>query len=258
MWKKGICVLVIVILVGAFGLDTMKVEAQGGKDKMDRQTVPLPTLQTEFPGVVFVKGDSASNQIALTFDDGPDPRFTGQVLEKLEAYNVPATFFVLGERVTANPDLLRRVIDGGHEIGNHTYSHLNLAEASVAQLEQELTETGDAVEAITGYRPSLFRPPYGFITREQVERLASLNYSVIGWDVDPLDWDGTPAAQVAQTVLQEAGAGSIILLHDGGDVDTENPEIFSADALDEIIPALQNQGYTFVTVSELLDVSRSE
>lgn len=145
MWKKGICVLVIVILFGAFGLDTMKVEAQGGKDERDRQTVPLPTLQTEFPGVVFVKGDSASNQIALTFDDGPDPRFTGQVLEKLEAYNVPATFFVLGERVTANPDLLRRVIGGGHEIGNHTYSHLNLAEASVAQLEQELTETGDAV-----------------------------------------------------------------------------------------------------------------
>ncbi|WP_054708156.1 polysaccharide deacetylase family protein [Bacillus sp. JCM 19041] len=258
MRKKGILIVVVVILFCALGLRTMKVDAQGGRDERDRQTVPLPTLQTEFPGVVFVKGDSSSNQIALTFDDGPDPRFTGQVLDKLEAHNVPATFFVLGKRVTANPDLLRRVNDAGHEIGNHTYSHLNLAEANITQLEQELTESGDAVEAITGYRPSLFRPPYGFITREQVERLADLNYSVIGWDVDPLDWDGTPAGEVAQTVLQEAGAGSIILLHDGGDIDTENPEIYSADALDEIIPALQNQGYKFVTVSELLGVPRSE
>ncbi|WP_255301197.1 polysaccharide deacetylase family protein [Bacillus sp. Marseille-P3800] len=216
------------------------------------QTVPLPQLQGEFPNNVFVNGDRSSNQIALTFDDGPDTRFTGQVLDKLETYNVPATFFVLGMRVNDDPELLSRVQAGGHEIANHTYSHPNLTDLSVAELEQEVNQTNEAIESVTGSTTSLFRPPYGFITREQTERLVALDYSIIGWDVDTLDWSGIPAAEVAETVLTNTQSGSIILMHDGGDVDTENPEIYSADALDEIIPALQEQGYTFVTVSELI------
>lgn len=167
-------------------------------------------------------------------------------------------FFVLGMRVNSNPDLLRRINSEGHEVGNHTFSHPNLTNASVDELVQEVTDTEQAVEAVIGYRPRLFRPPYGFITRPQVERLAELNNSIIGWDVDTNDWQGIPAEEVAQTVLQTTNAGSIILMHDGGDVNTANPVIYSADALDEIIPTLQDQGYTFVTVSELLGVSRAK
>lgn len=253
--KKGIVVSMICFLLMSTSLMTVSAK-QGNED--ERQTVPLPTLQTEYPGVVFVKGDTTTKQIALTFDDGPDPRFTGQVLDKLKTYDVPATFFVLGMRVNSNPDLLRRINSEGHEVGNHTFSHPNLTNASVDELVQEVTDTEQAVEAVIGYRPRLFRPPYGFITRPQVERLAELNNSIIGWDVDTNDWQGIPAEEVAQTVLQTTNAGSIILMHDGGDVNTANPVIYSADALDEIIPTLQDQGYTFVTVSELLGVSRAK
>lgn len=255
MRKKGIIASVICfLLMSTLPLNDASAEGNDG----ERQTVPLPTLQSEYPGVVFVKGDPTTKQVALTFDDGPDPRFTGQVLDKLEAHDVPATFFVLGMRVNSNPELLTRINNLGHEVGNHTFSHPNLTDASVDQLVQEVMDTEQAVEAVIGYRPRLFRPPYGFITRPQVERLGELDNSIIGWNVDTNDWQGTPAEEVAQTVLQTTTAGSIILMHDGGDVDTANPEIYSADALDEIIPALQGEGYTFVTVSELLGVPRAK
>ncbi|RQW22369.1 polysaccharide deacetylase family protein [Bacillus sp. C1-1] len=244
MMKKRM--IAVVFLLTLFGIGLTNSE------QAYAQIVPIPTLQDEFPGSIFAHGDRESKRIALTFDDGPDPRFSGQVLDKLEQYDVPATFFVLGMRANEDPDLLSRIQAGGHEIANHTYSHPNLTDKSVDELEQELNQTNDAIESITGNTPKLFRPPYGFITREQAGRLVTLGYSIIGWDVDTLDWSGIPASEVTDTVLQDTQAGSIILMHDGGDVDTANPEIYSADALDAIIPALQEQGYTFVTVSELI------
>ncbi|MBU8597226.1 hypothetical protein CHH78_07170 [Shouchella clausii] len=258
MRKKGILAIFVFIICISAGLRCVQAIDSGNEETSVRQAVPLPVLQTQFPGVVFVKGDPASNQVALTFDDGPDPRFTEQVLTKLDQHHVPATFFVLGKRVEANPELLVRLNQAGHEVGNHTFSHPNLSEGSLEQLEAEVTKTEEIIEATIGYRPRLFRPPYGFLTAEQVGRLQALNHIVVGWDVDTLDWQGIPAQEVTETVLQGVESGSIILMHDGGDVDTPNPEIYSADALDEIIPELQSQGYTFVTVSELLGVSREK
>ncbi|MFB4261442.1 chitooligosaccharide deacetylase [Niallia circulans] len=258
MRKKGILAILVFIICISAGLSCVQAVGSGNEKTSVRQAVPLPALQTQFPGVVFVKGDPASNQVALTFDDGPDPRFTEQVLTKLDQHHVPATFFVLGKRVEANPELLVRLNQAGHEVGNHTFSHPNLSEGSLEQLEAEVTKTEEIIEATIGYRPRLFRPPYGFLTAEQVGRLQALNHIVVGWDVDTLDWQGIPAQEVTETVLQGVESGSIILMHDGGDVDTPNPEIYSADALDEIIPELQSRGYTFVTASQLLGVSKEK
>ncbi|EZH64623.1 hypothetical protein DH09_19020 [Bacillaceae bacterium JMAK1] len=222
-------------------------------DTMDaRQVGSLPGLAEQYPELVFVRGDGASNQIALTFDDGPDPRFTDTVLNALEEFDVPATFFVLGQRAEANPDYVSRIVDEGHDIANHTYSHADLADLTVDEMEQEIDQADAVIENIVGFRPRLFRPPFGSISEEDVVRLGEMNNVAIGWDVDPNDWQEIPADEVSERVIADTTAGSIILLHDG--VDSPELTLNSPEALQTIIPELQSQGYEFVTVSELIGI----
>lgn len=191
-------------------------------------------------------------QVALTFDDVPDPRFTPQILEELSKHGVRATFFVVGHRAEKHPDLLRRIHSEGHIIGNHSYSHPQFGSRSVIQFQQEILRTEQIIANIIGYRPRLIRPPYGEITENQVRWVKQHGYKLVNWNVDSLDWKGIDKEKVKRNVLNAAGAGSIILMHGGGG--TSSDLSGSIAALPDIITGLRDKGYQFVTLPELLDM----
>jgi peptidoglycan-N-acetylglucosamine deacetylase len=230
-------------------------DLKGGPENSElrQQPVDLRILQQRYPDVFFLQGPSDQKRVALTFDDGPDQRFTNDILDVLNQYNVPATFFLLGSRAVAYPEIVTRIKDEGHVIGNHTYFHPNLVvESDLETLEREVIRTEDALNSIIGYRTKLFRPPYGFLYNELVEKLAELDYSVIGWSVDSLDWQEDPPEVIASNVLDNVQPGAIILMHDGADWDGDRTN--TIESLHQIIPTLQEQGYEFVTVPELLNI----
>ncbi len=227
---------------------------EGGPERIDRQ-VPVSNiiLQQLYPDIVILHGPTTENKVALTFDDGPDPRFTSDVLDVLSQYNVPATFFLMGSRAIAYPEIVERMVNEGHIIGNHTYWHPNLVKkGDIATLDREVARTEDTLNQLIGYRTSLFRPPYGFLNEELVERMGQLNYNVIGWSVDSLDWEELGPQVIAETVLGNVHPGAIILMHDGGDWDADRTG--TIESLHLIIPTLQEQGFEFVTVPELLNI----
>ncbi|WP_339230909.1 polysaccharide deacetylase family protein [Oceanobacillus sp. FSL K6-2867] len=231
-------------------------DLRGGSENPERerqQPVDLRILQQRYPDVFFLQGASDQNQVALTFDDGPDPRFTNEILDVLNQYGVPATFFLLGSRTAAYPEIVTRIQNEGHVIGNHTYFHPNLVdEADIRALEQEAIRTEDELYDMIGYRTHLFRPPYGFLYDELVEQLARMNYSVIGWSVDSLDWQEDPPEVIASNVLDNIHPGAVILMHDGAE--WEGDRTNTIESLHQIIPSLQEQGYEFVTVPQLLNI----
>ncbi len=223
------------------------------EDMPDPQPVDLRILQQRYPDIFFLQGPTDQKRVALTFDDGPDPRFSNDVLDVLKQYNVPATFFVLGSKAVANPEIVKRMQNEGHVIGNHTYAHPNLVEESnLETLEREVTRTEDALNGIIGYRTKLFRPPYGFLYNELVEKLRDMNYYVIGWSVDSLDWQEDPPEVIASKVLDNIHPGAIILMHDGAESGGDRTN--TIESLHQIIPVLQEQGYEFVTVPDLLNI----
>jgi len=218
------------------------------------------------PYVVQRTGGSDPKLLALTFDDGPDPAWTPKILDTLEAAKVPATFFVIGENALQHPGLLRRMIADGDEIGNHSYTHPNLANASAAQTLLELNATQRLVEAYTGHRMTLFRAPYfGDAEPTTADELGpaleaqKAGYTVVGLHVDPNDWQrpGTDAI-VDQVVMQvhaatPAASGNVILLHDGGGDRSQ-----TLAALPRIIATLRQQGYRFVPASQLAGIPQAQ
>ena len=229
---------------------------KGGPENPERvlpQPVDMTILQKQYPDTFILRGPTDQKRIALTFDDGPDPRFTEDVLNVLNQYNVSGTFFLMGSRAIAYPEIVERINNEGHVIGNHTYFHPNLVkEADIPTLEREVIRTENTLNDIIDYRTSLFRPPYGFLYNELVEKLAEMQYLIIGWSVDSLDWEEDPPEVIASTVLDNIHPGAIILMHDGADWDGDRTNTIAA--LRQIIPALQKQGYEFVTVPKLLNV----
>ncbi len=218
-----------------------------------QQPIDLRILQQRYPDIFFLQGPADQKRVALTFDDGPDPRFSNGVLDVLKQYNVPATFFVLGSKAVANPQIVKRMQSEGHVIGNHTYAHPNLVkESGLGTLEREVTRTEDALNDIIGYRTKLFRPPYGFLYNELVEKLRKMNYYVIAWSVDSLDWKEDPPEVIASRVVDNIQPGAIILMHDGAEPGRDRTN--TIESLRQIIPKLQEQGYEFVTVPELLNI----
>lgn len=233
-------------------LSDFKVE-NGNSERDPEQPVDLRILQQRYPEIFFLQGPTDQKRIALTFDDGPDPRFSNDVLDVLKHYNVPATFFVLGSKAVANPEIVKRMQNEGHVIGNHTYAHPNLVEeADLETLEREVTRTEDALNEIIGYRTKLFRPPFGFLYNELVEKLGNMNYYVIAWSVDSLDWQEDPPEVIASKVVDNIHPGAIILMHDGAESSGDRTNTILS--LQQIIPILQDQGYEFVTVPDLLNI----
>jgi cellulose synthase/poly-beta-1,6-N-acetylglucosamine synthase-like glycosyltransferase/peptidoglycan/xylan/chitin deacetylase (PgdA/CDA1 family)/spore germination protein YaaH len=211
----------------------------------------------EFP-TLYHQGAGGEHQVALTFDDGPDPKWTPKVLDILKAAGVKAAFFVVGANAEQHPDLVKRIVAEGHEIGNHTYYHPNLSLCWPEHIRLELNATQLLIETITGRSTTLFRPPYNADTSPSSLgdlaplRIANdLNYLVVLENIDPQDWARPGADVILQRVKQQRHDGSIILLHDAGGDRSETIE-----ALPKIIDWLRTRGDTIVPLSDLIGSSR--
>jgi peptidoglycan/xylan/chitin deacetylase (PgdA/CDA1 family) len=202
-----------------------------------------------FPDV-FVREGPSLKRIALTFDDGPDTVYTPQILAILARKHVHATFFVLGQQVQRYPSVTKRILREGHALGNHSFDHADLSRVSPARLDWEVISTDRLLRRYTGSHTAWFRPPYGSVNPFLLRRMQRMGYRVVNWSVDSNDWRSLSANRVEANVLSAVRPGSIILQHCNG-----NPkEILagSVAALPAIIETLRAQGYTFVTVPELL------
>ena len=157
--------------------------------------IKLKDLRKKYPNTFKFQG-SHVKQIALTFDDVPDSRFTPKVLDQLKRQGIKATFFVVGHRAKKHPDLLRRIHAEGHIIGNHSYTHPQFKRRSAKQFETEIKRTEKIIEDTIGYRPKLIRPPYGEINEAQLKWAQKNGYCIVNWNVDSLDWKGLNKQQV--------------------------------------------------------------
>jgi peptidoglycan/xylan/chitin deacetylase (PgdA/CDA1 family) len=193
--------------------------------------------------------DEQDPVVALTFDDGPNPPVTGRVLDVLDRYGVPATFFCVGLHASAHPEELARMSEAGHALGNHTWSHPFLPDLSRRELELQLERTDEAIEAVAGARPvRLFRPPYGSRSRDVISWLGrDGGPATVLWDVDTGDWAMPGAPAIADSVLTRARPGSVVLMHDGGGDRSQ-----TAEALPAVIEGLLARGHRFVRADELL------
>ena len=182
-----------------------------------------------------------SKKIALTFDDGPHPYYTEQLLDGLKERDVKATFFVLGKHVEEYPELVRRMSEEGHLIGNHTYSHIQLNQGNSEAFKEELVKTSELIENLTGQEVQYVRPPYGTWDKKFEKEL---NMFPVLWNIDPLDWSSSNVSNIVQKLKAKAKENAIILMHD------EYKTTVTASL--QIIDELKEQGYEFVTVEELL------
>lgn len=198
--------------------------------------------------VVVTRAATQDKIVAVTIDDGPHDKATPRMLEVLRDTGIKATFFILGKSAEEYPDLVRQAIADGHEIATHGYSHRNMARMSRAECEEEW-EKADRILTELGADAKLFRPPGGAYGQSLIEGAKQRGYHVILWDVDTRDWQVPSADTIAERIVNGVRPGSIILLHDG-----QYP-IHSADALRKVAERLKADGYSFVTVSEMLGIS---
>ena len=242
----------IALALAALGLAFTTVRAQ------DPAVAASPTPATETTGPIaappkFVWSDVHVNgpYIAMTFDDGPSAKLTPQLLDILKARNMHVTFFVLGEMVKPHPEILRRAVAEGHEIGSHSYDHPDLAKKSDDFVRSQLDRTKDEINAAIGHPPTLFRPPYGSLSKDQRRWIHDeYGYTVVLWDVDPLDWKRPGPSVVEQRILEGTRNGSIILSHD------IHPG--TIEAMPDTFDKLLAKGFKFVTVSELIAMNQPE
>ncbi len=207
-------------------------------------------LSSMFPDLVFNSGPSEVKKIALTFDDGPDNVFTPQMLDILKENDVNATFFIMGKRAEDFPAIFKRMVDEGHLIANHSWSHPNFMKLSNEKIKEELTKTNNLIKEYSGEGSKLFRSPYGSIDPERVKLIGEMGYKIIAWNVDSLDWKGLSAEEVSTNILENTTNGSIILQHSAGGKGEDLSG--SVKALAKIIDVLRKDGFEFVTVDELL------
>jgi cellulose synthase/poly-beta-1,6-N-acetylglucosamine synthase-like glycosyltransferase/spore germination protein YaaH/peptidoglycan/xylan/chitin deacetylase (PgdA/CDA1 family) len=211
-------------------------------------------------------GGNSEKKLALTFDDGPDPNWTPKILDVLKEKNVPATFFVIGENANRYPQILKREYSDGNEIGNHTYTHENIEDASPNTIRWQVNVTERLIEASLGVKTVFFRPPYGIDHQpETADEVASLpipqdmGYMLIGARIDPHDWGaiggGSPPStdDIVQRVLEQADTGTIVMFHDGG-----GDRSHTLAALPRVIDGLRKAGYKIVPVSELVGQTRAQ
>lgn len=200
-----------------------------------------------------IRRGPAERVVALTFDDGPSPNFTPLVLDVLKKYNVKATFFLVGKHVEKYSGVARRIVEEGHEIGNHTYSHRDLVPSSRRKLKREILKGQEAIYRVTGVYPRYFRPPRGIYSEAVRKFVLGYGFKMVLWSVSGVDWAGTPAKVIARRILRFVHPGAIILLHDSGALlkSEGHSRMNTVKALEIIIPKLLERGYRFVTISEL-------
>ena len=187
------------------------------------------------------KEDTAVKKIALTYDDGPDPVYTEELLAVLEAENVRATFFLLGQEIAGQEETVKKMYAAGHILGNHTYSHVDLLGLSEWEALEQLRKTNEVIAACTGEYPQYFRPPFGRCSESINKQISML---MIMWTLDTRDWECQDTGVIVENIVQNVKENDIILMHDGYETTVE--------ATRQVIPILKERGYTFVTVEELM------
>ncbi len=207
-------------------------------------------LAQKYPDTFYLKGSSNRRRIALTFDDGPDEIYTPQILDILKTHNVKATFFLLGSKVKEQPELVNRIINEGHIIGNHSWTHPDLRKVTSEQLVYEIKQTENAIMDVTGLTTCIMRPPYGAVNENVIEQLQELNYKVINWNIDTVDWRAeTTSDDILINTLPNITKDAIVLMHD-----SPGDKSATVNSLAELITTLSKNGYTFVTTDEMLEI----
>ncbi|WP_413789169.1 polysaccharide deacetylase family protein [Bacillus yunxiaonensis] len=235
MKEKCIIIICFIVMLSMIG-----IEHVDAKMLMRKELEPTGHVTWEVP--------TNEKIIAITFDDGPDSTYTPEILKILHQYNAESTFFMIGFRVKRNPYLIEQVLKEGHEIGNHTMNHLYARSTAGQRLENDILEGKRYLQKWVD-KPLLFRPPGGYINESVFKTATEAGYEIVlwSWHQDPRDWSNPGKDKIVNQVLNNAKSGDIVLLHDGGGDRSQTVE-----ALKEILPALQKQGYRFVKVSELL------
>ncbi len=206
------------------------------------------------PAVVGVSGEARElpiycvqrddKTVALTFDAAWGNEDTQQLIDILGKYHVRATFFVVGDWVEKYPESVKALAEAGHEVMNHSDTHPHMSRLSREEMVAEIEACSDKIEAVTGVRPTLLRPPYGEYDNTVIRTVRELGMEPIQWDVDSLDWKELPAEEICRRVTERVRPGSIVLFH--------NAAPHTPEALPEIIETLIGQGYSFVPVSRLI------
>jgi len=210
--------------------------------------------ESQIFGRTLVHGSRSEKKIALTFDDGPNDPATSQILKVLGEYQVPATFFVVGQHAERCPDTVHGIIEGGHELGNHTFSHKSLALRPTATIEDEIDRGSDAIAAITGVAPKLLRPPYGSRNPMLFAAAKKRNLPLVQWSLPAFDWTVQPAQRVVDRVVPGAKNGDVLLFHDGDGREFGVDRNHTVEALPQIIDSLMGRGFKIVTVSEMFEL----
>ncbi|MGA5560559.1 polysaccharide deacetylase family protein [Streptomyces platensis] len=201
-----------------------------------------PGASPPHPEVAF-QLSTERREIFLTFDDGPHPGYTPDVLRILRRHGACATFFVIGENAVEFPGLLRAIADDGHAVANHTWSHPQLTALPPGAVRDELGHTSDLIEEVLGTAPDLARAPYGDWDEPSLDICNALGMSPVGWAIDSQDWTLPGAGNIAYTVLDQLRPGAIVLSHDGGGERGQTVE-----ALDRYLPRLLDEGYRPVRI----------
>ncbi len=230
--KKFLFVIVSLVLVVALSLLNYKTGASLVYLNASSRKLPIYSV------------DRNDDKISISFDCAYGADYTVELLDVLDKYNVKCTFFAVEFWVKKYPEMVVEIINRGHEIGTHSKTHPNMSKLNKTQIKEELESSINAITALTNGAITLFRPPYGDYDNEVIEVAESLNLYTIQWDVDSLDWKNLSASEIASRVINKTKSGSIILCHNNG--------LHTAKALPTILATLQEKGYEFVPISELI------
>lgn len=226
-WKRG-------FLIGFLGL-TLTLAAAGFRVRMEKEA------QKVLAGANAVEAGIETRRIALTFDDGPHPYYTDLLLDGLAERGVKVTFFLLGENIEGREDVIRRMSEEGHLIGNHTFYHVDINSLSMEEACAEIRDTSEAIRAITGQQVEYVRPPYGNWNKELECQVMMIP---VFWTLDTLDWKVKNTDRIVREVLEDVEENDVILMHDSYRTTVE--------AALRIVDELQKKGYEFVTADELI------
>ncbi len=227
----------------------VNVSDLAGGNERDMRILGEFDLARLFPKLVLRQGDVSRKIVALTFDDGPDTVYTPKILDILASKGVPATFFLIGKRLSEAPDIVRRIVAEGHSVGNHTFNHPNMTTYSQDDLNKEVLQTDAALSRLGVKKTDMFRPPYGGIQAGSIETIGKAGYRLYLWSVDSLDWRGLNRQQVLDNVVPYSTNGAVILMHSAGGPG-ENLS-GTVEALPIIIDQLKANGFRFVTLTEM-------
>ncbi|HVP37045.1 MAG TPA: polysaccharide deacetylase family protein [Terriglobales bacterium] len=238
-WKKLVTITAIVVILIGLGVAAFSIF-------FDQAVIVRK-------GTIY-KVDVPEKVVALTFDDGPSPVWTPQILDALKKAGVKATFFMIGEHVGKYPQIARRVAEEGHEIGNHSYDHHVLIYYKMKDLEREIKDAEKVIKEVTGQTTRYFRPPKAWITNKEKEKIKEMGYETILWTLNSKDWVTFDDKYIVRFLVHNIQPGDIILFHDGGGVfSTEGGNRSeTVKTIPLLVERLRAEGYRFVTITELL------